>query len=109
MSNNKHTPGPWVQYPKVMYGEKDETYRTIEAGKAVFNHNGDIDLGFCITGFISKSNAQIISAAPEMYEALKYASQVVCNHEDGNKPEFVECLEWINKAIAKAEGRKVNV
>ena len=44
-----------------------------------------------------------------MYEALKYASQVVCNHEDGNKPEFVECLEWITKAIAKAEGKKVNV
>jgi len=81
MSN--HTPGPWDAY-----------------------HVGDKGL-WCIAkeenGVVvdpSQDNASLIAAAPEMYEALVYARNVLPNDKWADDARGI-----IVAAIAKAEGR----
>ena len=47
-------------------------------------------------------NAHLISAAPDMYEALKLYQ----SHQEGTSGHYCwKCAEAINKALAKAEGK----
>ncbi len=52
----------------------------------------------------AEANARLISATPDMYEALVMASEIL-RHEgyQGNQPVLLQ----INKALAKAEGKEV--
>ena len=54
------------------------------------------------------ANAQIIAAAPDMYAALKNARAFVeCAHESlVNAEDKQECLESIDEALAKADGKQ---
>ena len=55
----------------------------------------------------AEANARLISAAPDMYEALKTISAFYS--ETGYKnviPSMIEAVRKINKAIAKAEGKE---
>lgn len=65
----KHTPGPWSEYVRVINGECDETYRTIEAGAGFFDKE---ERGFALTGFISEADARLIAAAPDMLDELRH-------------------------------------
>ena len=47
-----------------------------------------------------EADAHLIAAAPEMYEALQF----IINADDSIAPDMAEV---INKALAKAEGRKI--
>ncbi len=75
MSNSKHTPGPWA------FGQ---------------NTHGE----FLLNGKpISAADSLVLSAAPEMLEALEVALE--------HLPEYVETPLWLRKiesVIAKARG-----
>ena len=57
----------------------------------------------------TEANAQLISSAPDMYEALRdIGLSIAVNYDDNNKPFFLidaEYLERIRAIIAKAEGK----
>jgi len=55
----------------------------------------------CFTG-TSKANAQLISASPDLYEALKLSFRDLC--ENGRITEPIETV--IKQALAKAEGKE---
>lgn len=60
---------------------------------------------------IVKANAQLISAAPDMYEALKLARKrlcIACGLCDGEGEKVCGNVAKIDAALAKAEGREVN-
>lgn len=52
----------------------------------------------------NSDNANLISAAPDMYEALLEAVEEICNHEAGHTKQFVNIRDKMAAAIAKAEG-----
>lgn len=86
----KHTPGPW-------HIEVHNKHTTIEARF------------FTITNDVSNNDAHLISAAPEMLEALKACEKML--HAMGIAAK-INCEPWtreteliqVRQAIAKAEG-----
>ena len=98
MSKTKFTPGPWKNYAPEIKGKIYESYRTIEAGDWYFGSDGQ-DHGFQITGFISKANADLITAAPDLYESLEWLLG-----EIGNPEISTLGIEKCFDALAKARG-----
>lgn len=108
MSEQKHTPGPWLidegaemQEPG-FYGAPGDPngYHAISAD------------GWRVTGFIGEANAKLIAAAPELLEALRkaefrLAKLVALNDEEPGiaSPDDAAALEQVRAAVAKAEGR----
>lgn len=103
MSNTKqtgHTPGPWIP-------EKSEYGYWVRATDSTQKPVADVHL-FCVDNREPKvwsheetfSNATLIAACPEMYEALKTALLALESGHDG--PNIKAKLR---AAIAKAEGR----
>ena len=92
MNKSLHTPGPW-------YARHSPLVRVYPRGgiKPVCgihrNRAADNREAF--------ANANLIAAAPEMYESLKLARNVIL--ED---PEHAVLLSKIDEALAKAEGEK---
>jgi len=95
----KHMPGPW---------------RTSEANAAdidIVSHKGELIATVHCEGRPKQApyNAALISSAPEMLEALKYAKEIVqenCPDDVYDDPKYspeAECLVKIKAAIAKAE------
>ena len=78
----KHSKGPWIV---------DKTYGLIMAG--------DVEIAACHAGCgnDSSANAKLISAAPDMFEALEYILDVV-GHDAAYDLTLAE------KAIKKAKG-----
>jgi len=69
MSETKFTPGPWrLDHDPIGSGvfSDNENYHGVEAGHG-FIKDG---VGFNCTGFMSKADARLIAAAPELFEAL---------------------------------------
>jgi len=83
-TQTKHTPGPWTINPEKQGGP---WYR-IEA------ENGWVAQVPNPAG----TNAALIAAAPELLEALKWASERVAGR--GSFEDYMKC----QRAIAKAEG-----
>lgn len=87
----KFTPGPWVV-------EKDNGYLI----------NGVIQVPDCYEEH--HADAALIAAAPELYEALKEAKEIIrIMHGDlawGIYDQHSPEMKRINNALAKAEGRK---
>jgi hypothetical protein len=53
---------------------------------------------------VSKANARLIAAAPDMYEALEEALSFLEGFEDCDNPEDVpEALDMVRAALAKAD------
>lgn len=69
--STKHTPGPW----RVSDDDQDfvhcatDHYHQISAGKGYYG--GEPNTGFGLQGFLSLSDARLISAAPELLDALE--------------------------------------
>jgi hypothetical protein len=93
MSNDtKHTPGPWESFGAAVHAENG---REIIFGQ----HNTR-------SGSAEErdANAELIAAAPEMYEALGYARRLLESYDPLGAAEY-SVLENIRAALAKAEGR----
>lgn len=99
MSETKFTPGPWKNYAPVIAGKKDENYRNIEAGQGYFDSKDDNKgKGFSIQGYITKENADLMTAAPALYDVL---DDIV------NAPSASDIFSLIptaKRALAKARG-----
>ena len=99
----KHTPGPWITFvPNVGDPqEKDERgnlYWEIRPESLAFDSTY-LD----VTGWMSESNARLIAAAPELFEALKK----LVGYHDGMVGDYhIEnhALPEARAAIAKATG-----
>ncbi len=106
----KHTPGPWnLEYPESLNpldASRIEVYTTDES------LGGDVvivaDVNKCINA--GQANAQLIAAAPEMYEALRWLLHLCSGISKGGDETPVTNHEWVAawseaiKAINKAEG-----
>ena len=89
---NKHTPGPWI------HTEDDDNYHAVTAGCG-YHVNSDDD-GFEIAGCISKANAHLIAAAPDLLEALEYCLD--CLGDEFALP--ADCQSNARAAIDRARG-----
>ncbi len=91
---SKHTPGPWVV---------DDVYNLITAD------NGNVEIAACHSGrgADAKANAQLISAAPELLEALKgfVLNKAHLSVDDHFNGPFRRLLELSEQLIEKAEGK----
>lgn len=96
----KHTPGPWTV---ILRGERG-TFHIPEAQKHEAERSDDGLDGYTV----SKANAHLIAAAPELLEALRRVLHEAYSHEavDCGDHCSTSCL-WcaVQAAIAKAEGR----
>lgn len=97
-----HTKGPWL-VDDGFYGPDltSDDYHIIVAGCGY--HASPSDDGFAITGCISTANARLISAAPELLEALE---DMISFQYDGDPLRQESCPACIKarSAIAKARG-----
>ena len=105
-TNAKHTPGPWkpLQAPLDCGG-----YWWIQSPADI---EGCRDLATISRHFSTEANARLIAAAPDMYEALKYAKEIIDiakryfpkSVTNGDKYSLLNLDATISKAIRKAEG-----
>lgn len=90
--NTKHTPGPW----NYAHGSTD-----------LLTHDGD-DVAYVDTAIPERSkaeqqaNARLISAAPDLLEALKEALDQLESWNQESEPTFT--MRRVAHAIAKATG-----
>jgi|SRR5215469_14128136 len=109
----KHTEGPWEidesDHPIIINGPLQEESETV----CIISNN--TDRAYNYSPEVSRSNARLIAAAPDMLEALKQLETAARNRDNtmGDPCRLIECkaaLESAAKAarivIAKAEGEK---
>ena len=92
---SKHTPGPW---------EAQRDPNAIMADDWCIGAQGQIDM----VAVCSERDARLISAAPDLLEALKDlfgADMVYCMMGDG-KDDQIEAIAKARAAIAKATGEQ---
>ena len=97
----KHTPGPWVidwNVSRLDIFGADET--TLVASLRRSSLSQAIDEA-------ARSNARLIAAAPEMYEAIAAIATAMNLGYIPNEilSEGSPILKWLRAAIAKAEGK----
>lgn len=87
---SKHTPGPW--------------FATVQPGQVVGVHTYTHQVMYgddCIASLLTKADAHLIAAAPDLLEACKAASKIV---HAANTTEADQVYDTLCAAIAKAEG-----
>ena len=97
----KHTPGPW--YCNRLIDSSGTPYAT--------NYTAHIDIGVCmiwapVGNKEQEANAHLISAAPELLEALKLCVDFIEIASIVEAPWDWEPIKEARAAIAKAEGRR---
>lgn len=94
---HKHTPAPW-RLDDAIHGHLiDDGYHFIDAGAGCYAE-GDRD-GFGIQGCLNLANASLITAAPELLEALEAVDNGYrCGHD------LSLVIGEVRAAIAKATG-----
>ena len=94
-----HTPGPW-EIRKNQYGQYDVVARTPTDGIAFVDKRDDAKEEL--------ANANLISAAPELLEALeeltRWFDDGVSTWEPHCSPEYAAMWRRVRNAIAKAKG-----
>lgn len=101
----RHTPGPWEIHREFVDGQD------VHIRAPVVGNRGDYwwIAGMCAGMFLdeTEANARLISAAPDLYEALKRArNQVVAFALDTLDAEQAKAqVAYIDAAIARAEGK----
>ena len=101
MNNTLHTPAPW----KIEAFDGPQEYASIEAGNEIMElvRICDIPSWPCAVEEM-KANAHLISAAPDLLEALEAAvARVKIANEEGN-PILSAWLPDALSAISKAKG-----
>ena len=97
------TKGPWRI---VIKPTSSDNYFHLEGGCG--HYDDKTDNGVFLDGFMCEEDAHLISAAPDMYEALKVAYEELKGIPDW--PDLEEdhmADEQISKAIAKADGKSL--
>lgn len=94
-----HTPGPWEYSVPTYEGLDDrDTHRLVKHtiwGGTRPGPYGDL---FSVSGGISIANTRLMSAAPDLYEALSNIE-----NDDGSIPDSIWAMR--NAALAKADGK----
>lgn len=96
MGMDKHTPGPWVHY---------------EGSNSIWSESGTAVCVLCGPRDDVKTrqnaNARLIAAAPEMFEALNVAWELIINlgRPETNDRHHAAC-EKIRTALSKATGEQ---
>ena len=101
---SKHTPGPWVVGPV-----DDCTVTAVDSrGNRTIVAEIDGDYNEPDLWPIMEANARLISAAPDLLEALKWAAGrlTYTRRIKGQNDEFCDGVDMMNAAIAKAEGKQ---
>ena len=104
---NKHTPGPWkISRQKKKKGMISMPPLIESANPRPGDGETVCSMGGGIVHFANgEANARLISAAPDLLKAAKYALGDLYTIEDGEPNEGVsESISKLLKAIAKAEG-----
>lgn len=95
--SNKHTPGPWLCDGGVIYVD---TRTQVCCGRGSVHGccgEPDVEGDYFKVADCGEHDARLIAAAPDMYEALKWAATVIRPGSD--------LREAMDAALAKAEGR----
>ncbi len=96
------TKGEWIVH------EWGDRFQVVEAQVRVAEKPGITMAGqLIIAKEITKANAQLIAAAPDLYEALKDSLSSLQGVVDnrGNRPKYmVDRINRVVEALAKAEG-----
>ncbi len=104
---NAHTPGPWKLDPPDFH-VAEERYHQVRAGRG-YNVGSAIDeeSGFSISGWMKKSDALLITAAPDLLEAAETAYAVMTNPDHdiyADEHKIEHAILRLKVAIAKAKG-----
>jgi hypothetical protein len=106
------THGPWKPELQILCDGLDEKgvminprtikdYFSIRAGEGFWREE-DNSKGFCITGYLSESNAQLIAAAPDLLDVCK---SIQSEYTSFNHRLSDENINKLISAINKAEGK----
>lgn len=89
----KGTPRPWeiTDYVESNRYTASETYHHIGAGK--WFHDDYSNTGFGLSGYMSIHDARLITAAPDLLEALIELRKLVAHHDQADAA--------INKALGR--------
>ncbi|MDM8751797.1 hypothetical protein [Morganella morganii] len=89
----KNTPAPWAILDdiKCNHPTASETYHHIGAGK--WFHDDYSNTGFGLSGYMSIHDARLITAAPDLLEALIELRKLVAHHDQADAA--------INKALGR--------
>jgi len=99
MTANKHTPGPWVVTPHPEPGVD-----VFAVGELMGGEEFQYGLSHTVCYQNAEANARLISAAPEMLEALE---RIARPHDCGCKPCTSTCRNQIALEIAVEEMQDV--
>ena len=94
MSDNKWTPGPWIEYVGAVRSQSQKE----ERGKLMIESPVCSVVQVIGRGIQNKANARLIAAAPELYEALELMLQRYGY-------ETCEYVQQALAALAKARGK----
>ena len=87
-----HTPGPWIYCNNIHYGWKTNPYSVCVQKKGVHSTTvANIPAKATITREEARANARLISAAPDLLDALQTMPQGPSNTDQ-------EWWDWIDKA-----------
>lgn len=90
MTQLKHTPGPWYGFEdKGVFADEDQKRPVFETG-----------CGCCTGNELSQANACLISAAPDLLEALEAYLSLETHIKDGMSP----IIDLGRAALKKARG-----
>ena len=117
MSNAKFTPGPWriVQREEQDFVSKPKNVRVgpaicgVEKSTTTISIHANPDAGPCPDveklDAIGHANADLIAAAPEIYEALESILEI--GKRDMSNPKYDAYFQSAHAALAKARGESI--
>lgn len=99
MSETKWTPGPWNTGGIFNPGSANERQNVWGPRRSPEDQSGLI-----VAGYLRPANAHLISAAPELYEALYALKEALQYHSVVQAKEWDSLGVQVNRALAKARG-----
>ena len=108
MSGNDWTPGPWFISQDV--AQKSGEYEQWSIGLApggwgIRKDRSDPDEYMLVGGICSQATARLISAAPDLVEAVLVALETEEQRRDTGNTYVVSNIEAFRAALAKARGQ----
>lgn len=106
MSETKWTPGPWKvgkDDPAVSYGSED---RLPEGWQLITGRCPPFAFGCCVAHVAEEADARLISAAPDMAEALRAAANLLAALTGPDDDVACFIISTSRAALAKARGEK---